>query len=179
MRGFLGSYGSFSADLNLVIQVAMGIGLLVGALLARAKRYRAHGICQVAVLSLNLLLITTIMWPTFHTQILPSLPKRLSKPHYAIATAHGVLGALAELLGVYIALVAGSNILPQSWRFERWKLWMRLELALWWIVLVTGIATYFIWCVPVLAMRNLRPPLPFSPNFALYRFLVVVIALLA
>src|SRR5262250_676264 len=155
MRGFLGSYANFSADLNLVMQVAMGIALLMGALLARAKRYRAHGICQVAVLTLNLFFIATIMWPSFHTQILPLLPRRLSRPHYAMATAHGVSGALAELLGVYIALVAGSDILPQSWRFSRWKLWMRVELALWWMVLVTGIATYFSWYVPAVVAMSM------------------------
>jgi uncharacterized membrane protein YozB (DUF420 family) len=147
MRGFLGTYAGFSADLNLVIQIAMGVALLAGTWLARAKRYRAHGACQAAVLILNLFLIAFLMWPSFHEQIFPRLPKRLSNPHYAIATVHGVLGALAELLGMYILLVAGTDILPKSWRFERWKLWMRIELALWWIVLVTGIASYFIWYV--------------------------------
>jgi uncharacterized membrane protein YozB (DUF420 family) len=59
--------------------------------------------------------------------------------------AHGVLGALAEVLGLYILLVAGTNILPHSWRFRRWKLWMRIELVLWWVVLLSGIGTYYIW----------------------------------
>jgi uncharacterized membrane protein YozB (DUF420 family) len=148
MRGFLGTYANFSADLNLVIQIMMGVALLAGSWLARLKRYRAHGMCQVAVLILNLLPIAFVMWPSLHQQVLPHILKRLSKPHYAIATAHGVLGAVAELFGIYIALVAGSDILPQSWRFRRWKLWMRVELAVWWIVLVTGITTYFIWYVP-------------------------------
>jgi hypothetical protein len=35
------------------------------------------------------------------------------------ATAHGALGALAEILGLYILLVAGTNVLPVSWRIER------------------------------------------------------------
>jgi len=61
---------------------------------------------------------------------------------------HGALGVVAEIFGLYIALVAGTNVLPQSWRIQRWKLWMRVELALWWISLGTGIATYFIWYVP-------------------------------
>jgi uncharacterized membrane protein YozB (DUF420 family) len=59
--------------------------------------------------------------------------------------AHGVLGAVAEVLGLYILLVAGTNILPLSWRFQRWKLWMRIELALWWVVLLSGIGTYYTW----------------------------------
>jgi hypothetical protein len=57
MKGFLGTWASFSADLNLLIQIAMGIALLAGAFLARAKHYRAHGICQTVVLILNLPMI--------------------------------------------------------------------------------------------------------------------------
>jgi hypothetical protein len=30
-------------------------------------------------------------------------------------------------------------------RFRRWKFWMRIELALWWTVLLLGIGTYYIW----------------------------------
>lgn len=147
MKGFLGTYASLSADLNLVIQVMMGVALLVGGWLARLKRYRAHGICQSSVLLLNLFLIAFVMWPSFD-QVASQIPKRLSKPYYAIAAAHGVLGVLAELLGVYILLVAGTNVLPQSWRFKRWKVWMRIELALWWVALAAGAVTYLIWYLP-------------------------------
>jgi uncharacterized membrane protein YozB (DUF420 family) len=149
MKGFLGTYGNFAADLNLLLQIAMGVALLAGSWLARAKRYRAHGACQSAVLILNLFLIALVMWPAFRQQVLPRIPARLNRAHFAIATAHGALGAVAEIFGLYIVLAAGTNVLPQSWRFRRWKLWMRAELVLWWIVLVTGVATYFIWYVPM------------------------------
>jgi uncharacterized membrane protein YozB (DUF420 family) len=145
MKGFLGTQAGFGADLNLLIQVAMGIALIVGAFLARRKRYSAHGVCQATVLALNLVLISSVMWPAFQLQVLPVLPKHLGKRYYAIATIHGVLGAMAELLGLYIVLVAGTKLLPQKWRFRRWKLWMRIELALWLFVLLTGVGTYFIW----------------------------------
>ena len=42
-----------------------------------------------------------------------------------------VLGTVAEILGRYILLVAGTRILHQAWRFRRWKLWMRIERGLW------------------------------------------------
>jgi hypothetical protein len=145
MKGFLGTWASFSADLNLVIQIAMGLALLSGALLARAKRYVAHGICQAAVLILNLPMIALAMWPSLHTRVMPRLSSHLWKRNYAIATAHGVLGALAEGFGLYILLVAGTNILPRSWRVQRWKLWMRIELILWWAVLLLGFGTYYVW----------------------------------
>jgi uncharacterized membrane protein YozB (DUF420 family) len=145
LKGFLGTQAGFGADLNLLIQIAMGAALIVGAFLARRKRYSAHGACQATVLVLNLAMIFSVMWPSLHSQVLPRLPKHFGRRYYAIATMHGVAGVVAELLGLYILLVAGTNILPQAWRFRRWKLWMRIELALWWIVLLTGIATYFIW----------------------------------
>lgn len=145
MKGFFGTWANFAADLNLVIQLVMGLALLFGAFLARAKRYAAHGVCQATVLVLNLVMIALVMWPTFQTQVLVQLPTHMGKRHYAIATAHAILGAAAELLGIYILLVAGTDILPHAWRFERWKLWMRIELVLWWVVLLTGSWTYRNW----------------------------------
>jgi uncharacterized membrane protein YozB (DUF420 family) len=145
VKGFFGTWASFSADLNLLVQIAMGIALLAGAFLARAKRYAAHGACQAVVLILNLPMIALVMWPSLHMRVLPRLSRHFGKPHYAIAMAHGVLGALAEVLGLYILLVAGTNFIPHSWRFQRWKLWMRIELALWWVVLLSGIGTYYNW----------------------------------
>jgi uncharacterized membrane protein YozB (DUF420 family) len=145
MKGFLGTWASFTADLNLLIQVAMGVALLVGAFLARTKRYTAHAACQAAVLILNLPMIAFLMWPSFHARVLPKLSAHFGKRYDAIAATHGALGAVAELFGLYILLVAGTNILPRSWRLHRWKLWMRIELAPWWVLLLTGISTYYIW----------------------------------
>src|ERR1700693_2823919 len=145
MEGFLGTHAGFHSDLNLTIQIAMGVALISGAFLARAKHFVAHGICQTVVLVLNLVMICFLMWPSFHSNVLPRLPKRLGKRFYAVATIHGVLGVLAEILGLYIVLVAGTKILSETWRFKRWKLWMRIELALWWIVLLMGVVTYWVW----------------------------------
>ena len=147
MKGFLGTNAGFAADLNLLLQIAMGVVLLACAWLARRKRFRAHGICAAAVMILNLFAIALAMWPVFHEQVWPKIPARLSGPHYGIAAAHGALGVVAELFGLYILLMAGTNILPRSWQLKRWKLWMRVELGLWWAVLATGIAIYFNWYV--------------------------------
>ena len=145
MNGFLGTWASFSADLNLLVQIAMGIALLAGASLARTKHYAAHGVCQAVVLILNLPMIALVMWPSFDARVLPRLSRHFGKRYYAIAITHGALGVLAEVLGLYILLAAGTNILPHTLRFHRWKLWMRIELALWWVVLLSGIGTYYIW----------------------------------
>jgi uncharacterized membrane protein YozB (DUF420 family) len=148
VKGFLGTYANFRADLNLMLQILMGIVLLAGMWLARAKRYRAHAACQASVLILNLFLIALVMWPSFHQHVRPRLPARWTKPYVLVATVHGVLGAAAEIFGLYILVVAGTDLLPASWCFRRWRLWMRVELALWWIVLLSGTVTYFVWYVP-------------------------------
>lgn len=151
-EGFLGTGASFGADANLVVQAAMGAALLAGTYLARKKRYTAHGICQTTVLLLNLVMIALVMWPSFQRQVMPPLPAHLGDRYYAVATGHAALGIAAELLGLYIVLVAGTNVVPRRLRFQRWKLWMRVELALWWVVVLTGVGTYYAW--------YLAPPSP-------------------
>jgi uncharacterized membrane protein YozB (DUF420 family) len=127
----------------------MGIALLAGAFLARVKRYAAHGTCQATVLILNLPMIALVMWPSLHERVVPKLCSHFWKRNYVIATAYGILGSLAEVFGLYILLVAGTEIIPRSWRFQRWKLWMRIELVLWWVVLLLGFGTYYAWYPPL------------------------------
>ena len=147
IKGFLGTGATFGADLNLVVQVAMGLALVAGYLLAKRKRFAAHGVCQTTMLLLNLGMIGLVMWPSFEQQVRPALPKGLHKWYYAAATIHALLGAAAELLGLYIVIVAGTRVVPQSMRFRNWKRWMRTELVLWSIVLLTGVGTYYSWYV--------------------------------
>ncbi len=147
MKGFLGTGATFGADLNLVVQLVMGAALIAGARLAKRKCYRAHGICQTTVLLLNLLMIGLVMWPSFQQQVEPGLSKVLHKWYYEAAVIHALLGIIAEVLGLYIVIVAGTDILPQWLRFTKWKYWMRIELVLWMIVLFTGVGTYYAWYV--------------------------------
>jgi uncharacterized membrane protein YozB (DUF420 family) len=146
-KGFLGTGATFGADLNLVVQLTMGGALIAGTHLAKQKRYKAHGICQTTVLLLNLFMIGLLMWPSFRQQVKPALSKGLHKWYYEAATIHAGLGMAAELLGLYIVIVAGTKVLPEWLRFKHWKWWMRTELVLWAIVLLSGIGTYCAWYV--------------------------------
>ncbi len=139
IQGFFGTGATFAADLNLVVQIIMGAALIVGWFLAKRQRYRAHGICQTTVLLLNLLMIGLVMWPSFQQQVRPAVSKILHKWYYEAAAIHALLGIAAELLGLYIDIVAGTNVLPLWLRFKDWKLWMRTELVLWAIDLVSGV----------------------------------------
>ena len=128
--GFLGTAAPWAADLTLVLELAMGTGLLAGALLARAGRIRLHAACQSVIVLRNLALIVLTMWPTLHRQVLPKLPGRIGKPYYALAAAHATLGGVAELTGLYVLLAAGTNLLPTKFHIRRYKLWMRSVLLI-------------------------------------------------
>jgi hypothetical protein len=60
---------------------------------------------------------------------------------------HAALGTTAELLGLYIVLVAGTNVLPMWLRFTNWKVWMRTEFVLWFGVIISGMGTYYAWYI--------------------------------
>ena len=144
-EGFLGSGAPFIADLNLVVQITMGGALIAGTLLAKKRCYKAHALCQTSVLLLNLGMIGLVMWPSFQQQVRPASAKAVHKWYYEVAIIHAMLGASAEGLGIYIVAVAGTKIIPKRLRFNNWKRWMRAELVLWMIVLITGLGTYCAW----------------------------------
>lgn len=133
------------ADEVLVAEMAMGMALIVGMVLARLRYYRMHAWCQSAVVLLNLLPILWFMMPSFRREVIPEIPSGLGEFHYWIATAHGILGTVAELLALYVVLAAGTKILPIRLRLLQYKRWMRLALALWWIELLLGLALYVQW----------------------------------
>lgn len=126
----------------------MGVGLLIGALLAHMRRFRVHAWCQSAIVLLNLAVILLVMIPSFHAHVSPKIPLKLGKPYYALATAHAALGTITEIAGLYILLAAGTSVLPERFRITNYKLWMRAVLVLWWVVILVGLATYVRWYVP-------------------------------
>ena len=147
-QGFLGTAAPRYADLVLLLEIGMGIALLIGAVLARKKRFRLHACCQSAVVLLNLAIIILLMVPSFQAHVRPKIPARLGKAYYALATAHAALGSVTEIAALYILLAAGTKILPPRFRLARYKLWMRTVLVLWWLVLLLGFVTYARWYVP-------------------------------
>jgi hypothetical protein len=102
MRGFLGSGAPFAADLNLIVQLMMGVALIAGTFLAKRRRYRAHDICQTTVLVLNLLMIALVMWPSFQLSFLDSILSRSPGPTF-----------FQQVCGSHIGSV-GGGFLPRE-----------------------------------------------------------------
>jgi len=132
----------------LLLEIAMGVGLLTGAWLARARRFRQHAWCQSVIVLLNLAVIGLMMIPSFRVHVFPRIPGRLGKAYYALATTHAGLGTFTELAALYILLSAGTQVLPGRLRITKYKPRMRIVLVLWLGVLFLGIATYTRWYVP-------------------------------
>jgi uncharacterized membrane protein YozB (DUF420 family) len=147
-EGLLGTAAPRGADLVLLLELAMGAGLIFGAWLARNGRFREHAWCQSVIVLLNLAVIALMMIPSFRAHVFPRIPAKLGKAYYALSTMHAVLGSITELAGLYILLAAGTTVLPEKLRITKYKLWMRSVLVLWWLVLLLGFATYARWYVP-------------------------------
>ena len=104
IEAFLETAAPRGANVVLVLEIAMGVGLLVGARLARKGRFRQHAWCQSIIVLLNLAVVVVMMIPSFRVHVLPRVPAKLGKAYYALATTHGALGTVTELAGLYILL---------------------------------------------------------------------------
>lgn len=149
-EGFLGAAAPRAADLVLLLEITMGVGLLIGARLARLGRFRQHAWCQAIIVLLNLAVIVLMMIPSFRARVFPRIPAKLGKTYYAFATMHATLGTVTEIAALYILFAAGTRVLPEKLRITKYKLLMRTVLVLWWLVLLLGFATYARWYAPYL-----------------------------
>lgn len=134
----------YSPFLNLLVQCGLATILLCGAVLARRQNFRAHGWVQSTVVVVNLAAILGFMLPSFSRQLAPHWRIALHGGGDWIVLAHAAVGATAELLAISLVLVAGSSLIPERYRFIRYKPWMRTTLALWLMALFLGFATYHI-----------------------------------
>ncbi|MCI4349948.1 MAG: hypothetical protein L3K15_00300 [Thermoplasmata archaeon] len=133
------------SDIVLVFEFAVAGLLVVGAFLAHRGHIRAHMYLQSSMVLVNIPVILAWMVPEYLAYVLPGLPGEIAKPFYWVPTVMLVAGAAAEALGIYIMLVAGTTLIPEKYRFRRYKRWMRTELILWWAVLLVGVSTYYVW----------------------------------
>jgi uncharacterized membrane protein YozB (DUF420 family) len=141
-EGFLGRPSTFGADLNLLIQLALGAMLFAGLLFARRSRYGMHGIFQSVALVVTLVMTAIWMLPAYHNNYGPVIFKLSNRVNVA-AAAHVVTGTIALLVGIYVVLVAGTPLVPRALRFGNYKAWMRTLITIWWLALVLGVLTYW------------------------------------
>ncbi len=152
MGGLFPPNAPATSDVAAVVEVALAVSLVLGALLARTGHIRAHRYLQSSVILVNIPIVLYAMVPPYLKYIVPGLPGHLGEPTSLIPSIMLVAGATAELLGIYIILVAGTTWIPERFRFRNYKRWMRTELGLWWAVVICGLLTYWLLFVPGAAL---------------------------
>ena len=67
----------------------------------------------------------------------------INNSFFVLLTAHALLGVLAVLLGVFIAL-RGNKLVPKAFQFENYKPVMRVSYTLYMLTTLLGIWVYVI-----------------------------------
>ncbi len=144
MSELLGTSAPLVSDLVVPFEIGIAVMLLVGMFVIRRGHVRAHMWIQSSMVLVNIPVVLLWMLPQYLAGGIPD-PDEVAELSYLAPTIMLVAGSIAEGLGIYILLVAGTNWLPERFRFRRYKLWMRTELTLWWSVILLGLSTYYLW----------------------------------
>jgi uncharacterized membrane protein YozB (DUF420 family) len=143
MPGFLGTKATFRSDLTLVLILISAVLFNLGFILARRKHFTAHRWVQTSAVTLNTLVVLISMVTSYIIYILPGIPAKLAQGDYAVTTLHALIGAIALVWGVFVAL-RGNNLVPKKLRFNNYKLFMRWAYGLYMVATLGGIIVYII-----------------------------------
>ncbi len=136
--GFLGTNAALYADLNLIVEILMVIGLIIGYILIRSKLRSGHQYLQTAMVLINTVMVFFFMGLIFLQLFQPGTTFSLS---VIVMIAHGVAGIVAMLTGLFIILMM-NDLVPNSWQIKGWKNFMRFAFWAYCAVAVGGLAVY-------------------------------------
>ncbi|MFQ5848037.1 MAG: DUF420 domain-containing protein [Candidatus Methylomirabilales bacterium] len=139
MQAFLGT--RLAADINLVAQIVLLIGLWIGVYFARTGQISRHANMQTTMVLANVIFIFLVMVPSFFQYVI--LGGTTGGTVARLMLLHGLLGLLAQLSGIYLILRMRTPLIPARLRVRNFKRVMRWTLALWTVVFVLGIAVYY------------------------------------
>ena len=135
MQALLGT--RLSADINLVAQILILVGLWAGFYFARRGQIPRHQTIQTSMVLVNLFFIGFVMITSFYNFVI------LGGTTASLMIAHGILGLIAEATGIYLILRMRSQIIPSRLRVSNFKLLMRMTFGLWTIIIVLGLGIYY------------------------------------
>ena len=136
----------FLSDVNLLLQLAILVVLILAFLFKSKQSYLKHGATMGIAVSLHTILIFAIMVPSF-ASLMGSLGNLSGASALAILS-HAVLGSAVEILGLYLVL---------AWALHRWnvkvcfgnKRFMKPTIILWLIEIALGTYVYVLLYVPL------------------------------
>jgi uncharacterized membrane protein YozB (DUF420 family) len=136
----------FLSDVNLLLQLAILVVLILAFFFKSRKSYLKHGATMGIAVTLHTVLIFAIMVPSFASLV--GSFGNLLWPSALAVLSHAVLGSLVELLGLYLVL---------AWALNRWnvkvchgnKRFMKPTIILWLIEIALGAYVYILLYVPL------------------------------
>jgi plastocyanin/uncharacterized membrane protein YozB (DUF420 family) len=137
-----------SADINLVAQILILVGLWAGFYFARRGQIPRHQTIQTSMVLVNLFFIAFVMITSFYNFVI--LGGTTSGTSASLMIVHGILGLVAEATGIYLILRMRTQVIPPRLRVSNFKLLMRMTLGLWTILVVLGLGIYY--------FRYISPP---------------------
>ena len=140
--GFLGP-GPLLADVNLVAEILLVLGLTVGMFMARAGNIEAHRRNQTTWVLVNLVFVVFLMAGAIASFKFKGF-NDLKNLGNLVTWLHALFGTLAVAAGLWLVLQM-NNLLPAAWHVKRWKGLMRATLAGYWLVAIGGLVTYYYW----------------------------------
>ncbi len=129
-----------AADINLVAQILMLVGLFIGFAFIRRGDVTRHKNTQTAMVLTNLFFIAFVMVSSFYNYVV--VGRTTTGTTASLMLVHGVLGLAAELTGIYLILRMRTQVIPKRFRVRNFKRVMRGLLALWTTIVVIGVALY-------------------------------------
>jgi len=134
------------APISLVLQILILFLLLGSIWFKAAKKFRQHGLTMLTAVVLHTTTIVAVMIPSFGG---------ISSGHFstvisALAILHGTLGALAEILGVWV--VASWRLRDSQEHCISKRRVMRLTLVTWIIAIILGVLIYLNFYTSVLKL---------------------------
>jgi uncharacterized membrane protein YozB (DUF420 family) len=131
----------FLSDVNLLLQLAILVVLIVGFSLKRSRIYPKHGTTMAIAVAMHSISIFAIMLPSLLA--LTGSWVNSFAPVPLVVLPHAVLGSLVEILGVYLVLTWALDHREVKVCSSKKKL-MKPTLILWLIELAIGIYVYIL-----------------------------------
>ncbi|MGH2558691.1 MAG: plastocyanin/azurin family copper-binding protein [Thermomicrobiales bacterium] len=132
-----------TADINLILQIMLLVGLWIGFVLARRGKIggtTGHANVQTSMVLANLVLIAVAMGTSFYSYVIEGGSTGNSVARWMMV--HGILGTVAEVTGIYLILRMRTKLIPKRFRVRNFKRYMRATLGLWTVLVALGVVIY-------------------------------------
>jgi uncharacterized membrane protein YozB (DUF420 family) len=151
--GFFGTSANRAGDITLTLIIISAALFTLGAALALRGRYEAHRKVQTAGVILSSVMVLWMMVFPFIDFVIRDTGGPRPAQFYLVTSLHGLVGIAAFFFGIFVALRGNKLLIPERFRFNNYKPYMRAAYGLYMLVILLGVWTYFTWYV-----GNPNPP---------------------